>query len=140
MRPYLQHRHPTLPVQTARRGQQACLRKRSSVSFAGHLQIDFVIRVGSRKRTLLNFNQTRTALEKFDLVSLQQQNKIIRTHDDFAERLPLPGKNADPRLAALANENLMACWKLGERLRGYVIVRQGRSPGVSFKQDDLKRP
>src|SRR4029077_14607402 len=40
----------------------------------------------------------------------------------------------------LANENLMACRKLGERLRGYVIVRQGRSPGVSFKQDDLKRP
>src|SRR6185312_2287443 len=90
MKPYPQRRHPTSPIQTARLDQQACPRKRSQVSFAGHLQIDFVISVASRERTLLNFNQTRTAFQKFDLVSLQQQNKIIRTHDDFAECLPLP--------------------------------------------------
>jgi hypothetical protein len=52
----------------------------------------------------------------------------------------LPSKNADPRFAALAYENLAARWKLGERLGGYMIVRQRRPPGVSLEQDNLKRP
>jgi hypothetical protein len=96
-----------------------------------HLKVDLVIRIGTGERPLFDFNETRAALKELDLMPFKQEHDVVRTHDDFAKRLALPGEDADPRLAPLANENLVPRGRPAG-LGWNMIVRQRRAAGIAF--------